>query len=228
MYFQLSQSSLPFIPVAFAACQESGRELCRQRLKHIRLPTLCLCLIVSLLAGPFKPADAGFRTQLQLPEALSQDTDLLERYWVWLLRQTNAPSDLPFPDITIEEMQSNIRMQLLRPGFQNRSEQWRIAISPQTIKRAEQGERLIVLSEVGHELVHHLLLLQEHQWSYSRSFYNPPKHRHCDQEFQYLVAGVAQVIWSAYHSSDLVRAVEQMNQKACWEGGHVLADSTSK
>lgn len=183
--------------------------------KKVHLLTLSVLLTIFLQPGLLKHAHAGFSAELTLPDIVSQDTDLLERYWAWLLRQTNAPYDTPFPEFSVEPMQRNIRMQLLHPTLQDKTQSWRVAISPHSIRRAERGENLLVLSEIGHELVHHILLLKEHNWQYTRTFYRPPEHSHCDKEFQYLVHGVGQIIWSAYHSADLLRAVDQMNRKAC-------------
>lgn len=189
--------------------------------KHIFL----ICIAIFIFCNIGEKAHAGFRTSLDLPAVLKKDTDLLERYWEWLLRQTDAPEDVPFPDIRVEPMTRNIRMQLFHPTRLDRLESWRIAISPHSIKRAEQGQQLVVLSEIGHELVHHILLLKENEWQFGKTFYNQPQHHHCDQEFQYLVTGVGQIIWNAYHSADLVRSVDQMNRRACWENGDSLAES---
>jgi len=189
---------------------------------------LAILVVVASLTGFPNPAYAGFRTNIELPSPISQDTDLLERYWKWLIRQTQAPADLPLPEISVEEMPRNIRMQLLHPTRRDRLQSWRIAISPHSLQRAREGEELVVLSEVGHELVHHILLLKEHEWQFGRNYFNQPEHHHCDTEFQYLVTGVGHIIWSAYHSANLVRSVDQMNRRACWENGEVLAESSSE
>lgn len=159
----------------------------------------------------------------EIPAALATDNDLIERYWEWLKKETDAPADLPWPTIVVTSLPSNLRMYLNYPTRSRPKTQYGIRFSDRAIARALNGQRLLVLSELAHELVHHVLLLQEHNWVFTRNIYNNATHGHCDPEFQRLANYISEVIWQAYHSNNLVREVEQMTRKACWESGHVLS-----
>ena len=158
-----------------------------------------------------------------IPDVLLKDKDLLDRYWSWLKIQTGAPDDLPWPTIVVRKLPSNIRMVLNYPTRSKPETPYEVRISEFAISRAANGQRLLVLSELGHELVHHVLLQKEHDWTFNRHVYNNATHGHCDTEFQTLAKHVSSVIWDAYHSNNLIRDVEQMTRKSCWESGQILS-----
>lgn len=183
----------------------------------IRKLTITLLLLQSAMTAH------AFSSSFNLPKSLSVDTDLIEIYWQWLKVETTAPADTPIPDIVIEDLPSNAKMALFYPTQFKPDEALRITISERAIERAKAGDRLLVLSELAHELVHYILLMQEHKWAFSRYRFDIARHGHCDPEFQRLSKEIGQVIWQAYHSDALLRDVAQMVQKACWENGHVLS-----
>ena len=179
----------------------------------------CL-LVLCLLSGTCIAATRD----LQVLAELQQDSDLLDHFWVWLKQETGAPDYLPAPDISIEPLPNNNKMALLYPTVFDADVALRVVISPNTLQRAVGDGRLLVLSELAHELVHYVLLLQEHDWQYALFRFNKAQHGHCDAEFQRLNRHIAEIIWQSYHSNVTVRAVDQLIQKACWESGHQLAD----
>jgi hypothetical protein len=98
----------------------------------------------------------------------------------------------------------------------------KIVIAPHTIARAKGDQRLEVLSELAHEFVHYVLILQENGWNHDRPKMINNRSHHCDPEFMRLTRHVGEVIWQAYHSSNLVRSVDQMVQLSCWRDGYNL------
>lgn len=165
---------------------------------------------------------------LKIPEAVAQDTDLLIQFWSWMSVETGAPDYLPAPDVVVEELPNNIRMGLFYPTRFERDRQLRVVISKRAINRAVGDERLIVISEIAHELVHYFLLMKEHDWAYERIRFEPARHGHCDEEFQRLTRHIGLIIWSAYHSNNVLRAVDQMVRRSCWEEGDQLSDQRGK
>ena len=96
----------------------------------------------------------------------------------------------------------------------------RIIASVRSIERAAAGEELIVIGELGHELVHFVLLLKENDWDPSRRPMENRIHHHCDPTFMRLARHVGTIIWDSYHSNDAVRSIDHMVRLSCWRDGH--------
>lgn len=163
---------------------------------------------------------------LDVPPPLDVNAALIERYWDWLKLETGAPFWLAPPPIEVAPLPRAVRMAFVFPVESRSWEIPRIMISPRAIDRAQSGERLVVIAELAHELVHFVLLMRENGWDIDRSVYANEIHHHCDAEFQRLTRQVAEFLWQAYHSRDTTRAVEQMVRLACWRDGHVLSERT--
>lgn len=185
------------------------------------------CVLIMVLSITTQTAYA-FSRVLKVPDAVAEDGDLLIQYWSWLSVETGAPDYLPAPDVVVEKLPNNIRMGLFHPTRFEPDNQLRIVISPRAIDRADGDERLIVVSEIAHELVHYFLLMKEHEWAYERIRFEPARHGHCDAEFQRLTRHIGQIIWNAYHSNTVLRAVEQMVHRSCWEEGDQLSRQRGK
>ena len=180
-----------------------------------------LFLIFALAWQP-KTADAGAGS-VSLPQPLAYDSDLFDRYWQWAKTELQAPQDLPAPLITVEPLPQAVKMAFYFPTAAYPQERLRIVMSPRALDRAATGERLRVLGELAHEVAHYLLLLSENDWQHrSRAFRNDI-HHHCDPTFQRLIRHVGTILWSAYHSNSVVRAIDHMVQRSCWEDGHRIA-----
>ncbi len=95
-----------------------------------------------------------------------------------------------------------------------------IVMSPHALDRAASGQRLRVLGERAHEVVHYLLLLAENDWNHSARVPIDDAHHHCDPTFQCLTRHMGRILWDAYHSNSVVRAIDHMVQLSCWEDGH--------
>lgn len=186
----------------------------------LNLLRLIICSLIIITPAAY----SQLTSTPEIPESLLTDKDLIDRYWAWLKTETNAPDDLPWPSIVVEKLPSNLRMFLNYPTVLRPGTRYEIRISERAITRARNGQRLLVVSELAHELTHHVLLQKENGWVFSRNIYNIATHNHCDAEFQRLANHISKVIWHAYHSNNLIRAVEQMTRKACWESGHMLSE----
>lgn len=168
-------------------------------------------------------ADVPSATEPILPPPLDINTALVLRYWDWLKTETGAPADLPLPRILVEPLPPNVRMAFSFPTAEAPWREMRVIVSPLTIDRATHGQRLEVLGELAHELVHYILVLEENGFELGRDVYLNEIHHHCDPRFQSLTRYVGDVIWQAYHSNDAVRAIDGMVLRACWRDGHRLS-----
>lgn len=186
---------------------------------------IALALSSFAAAASFEGISAAERARPLLPEPLDRNQEVFDRYWSWLLVETGAPADLPWPAMTVETLPTLVRMAFFFPTPSDPDRAMRIVLSPRSIARARGGEQLVVLGEVAHEIVHYVLLMQENDWAFDRPFFENAVHHHCDAEFQRLVAHVGSVLWSAYHSRDTIRAIDHMVQFACWRDGHRLGQS---
>lgn len=163
-----------------------------------------LAVIVGLIAWHSSVVGAA-ESELRLPEPLSQDAELVDRYWQWLKTDLQAPLDLPPPHIDVEPLPTNAEMALYFPSAEEPQRELRIVISPRMIQMAQAGERLEVLRALAHEIVHYVMLMAENDWDYERRAFENSIHHHCDPTFQRLTRHVASVI-----------------QLSCWEEGHQL------
>lgn len=182
-------------------------------------------IIVLVSAGQTAQA---FSKVLKIPETVAQDTDLLIQFWSWLSNETGAPDYLPAPDIVVENLPNNVSMGLFYPTRFDPDKQLRIVVSKRAIDNAIGDDRLVLIGGIAHELVHYFLLMKEHDWNYERIRFEPARHGHCDVEFQRLTRHIGQIIWNAYHSNAVLRTVEQMVRRSCWEEGDQLSRQRGK
>lgn len=183
-----------------------------------------LLLLVIACVGLWSPKTvAAFDRGVSLPQVLEYDADLFDRYWRWVTAELGAPANLPAPRITVEPLPRGAKMALFFPTAGNPQRALRIAMSPRSLDRAANGERLRVIGELAHEVVHYLLLLSENGWVYSGRALRNDVHHHCDRTFQRLTRQVGAFLWDAYHSDSVVRAIDQMVRLSCWKDGQRLA-----
>lgn len=157
-----------------------------------------------------------------LPAPLDRDAALVERYWTWLKAEVGAPTDLPWPMIEVAPLPSTVRMAFVFPTEEVPWHRTRIVISPRSVDRATGPDRLMVLGELAHEMVHYVLLLAENRWDVGAEVLHNDVHHHCDREFMRLTRRIADFIWETYHSADTVRAIDYMVHQACWRDGHFI------
>jgi len=181
------------------------------------------CLLLVCMAIAIPGTCNAKNSYPSLPGPLARDSDLLHRYWSWILTETGAPRGLPAPRITVEPLPRSVKMGLFFPTTARPDQSLRVVVAPRTLDRAAAGQRLEVLGELAHELVHYVLLLSENHWDETRDSFSNDVHHHCDPTFQRLTRHIATILWNAYHSSNAVRAIDHMVRKACWEDGHRLA-----
>ena len=77
-----------------------------------------------------------------------------------------------------------------------------------------------MLGELAHEVVHDLLLLEEDNWDHSARVLKNDVHHNCDPTFQRLTRHIGNILWDAYYSSSVARAIDHMVQLSCCEDGH--------
>lgn len=179
------------------------------------------CLVAALTLALATPSSAN--RVVQVPTPLDAEAFLIERYWQWLKAETGAPADLPWPEITVEPLPPTVRMAFVFPTPEARSQAKRVVLSPRAIDRAAGADRLVVVGELAHELVHYVLVMKENRWRYRAPTFLNRRHHHCDTEFQRLTRGIGTLFWEVYHSMDAVRSVEHMVRQACMRDGHKLA-----
>lgn len=182
-----------------------------------RLGSLLLVLAATLaIAAPLRAAPADF------PAPFDAEDDLLGRYWTWLKLKLGAPEDFPLPPITVEPLPVNVRMAFVFPTEGAPWQELRIALSPRAVDRFAGDERLVVVGELAHELVHYAMVLQENRWNLRAPVMVNHVPHHCDPGYMDLTRRMGGFIWDVYHSPDAVRGVEMMVRRACWREGNGL------
>lgn len=166
------------------------------------------------------PNAARAMTEVLLPPPFDEENMIIERYWSWLKSEVGAPPNLPWPRIEIEPLPRAVRMAFVFPTQEAPWRETRIVISPRSIDRASGPERLSVVGEFAHELVHYVLVLAENRWDFEAETLRNDVHHHCDDEFMRLTRQIADFIWDTYHSNDAVRSIDHMVRLACWRDGH--------
>lgn len=182
------------------------------------------CVLVPFLWLAFIAPNAAQTTSaIILPPPLKEESYIIERYWSWLKTEVDAPADFPWPRVDIEPLPRAVKMAFVFPTEEAPWHQTRIVISPRTADRASGPERLSVVGEFAHEMVHYVLVLAENDWNLDADTLRNEVHHHCDQEFMRLTTKIADFIWEVYHSNDAVRSVHHMVHLACWRDGHALS-----
>lgn len=161
-------------------------------------------------------------SSIELPSPFDQERDLIDRYWSWLTTEVNAPPHLPWPRIVVEPLPTTVRMAFVFPSEEAPWRKMRVVLSPRSVDRAAGPDRLIVVGELAHELVHYVLVLAENEWDVDAEIFRNDVHHHCDLEFMRLTRQIADFIWNIYHSNDAVRSVNHMVDLACWRDGHEI------
>lgn len=187
-------------------------------------PVLALGLALSQLA----PRPGAAATDVSLPQPLDEESVLVERYWIWLKAQVGAPADLPWPHIEIEPLPRTVRMAFVFPSEAAPWIQTRVILSPGAIDRAAGPQRLEVIGELAHEIVHYVLVMEENDWVIDAATYKNDVHQHCDPEFMRLNRQISKFIWDTYHSNDAIRSIDHMVQLACWRDGHNLGAAAKR
>lgn len=180
-------------------------------------PTLAAAAEGSLqLAPPSAIATAAPAPAAQsLPPPFDRHGELVGRYLDWLAAETGAPADPPWPPVTVEHLPPTVRMGFFFPSAEAPWQEMRIAVSPRSIDRAAGEDGLAVLGELAHEYAHYAQLMQENGWQTELPVFAGGAEHHCDPEFVRLTSGMAEMIWNSYHSSDAVRSIAFMNDRAC-------------
>lgn len=142
------------------------------------------------------------------------DLEMVERIWQYIKTATNAPKNLPPPKIIMDwEVPPLARMGYQFPTETTPDDLSQISIAPRTV---DMWPKDIVSWGIGHEMAHYVFLMRENGWETERKwFYNFRKH-HCDLEFQQITKGIADLIWSVYHSTaDKTKMYDEV-QKSCF------------
>ena len=189
---------------------------------HFHFAILPLLLLVFT-----SPMTARATSALDLPPPLDQEAHLIERYWTWLKEEAGAPANFPWPSIHIEPLPRTVSMAFVFPTHEAPWHEARIVMSPRSIDRANGPDRLTVVGELAHEMVHYILVLAENGWNLDAGVLKNEVHHHCDDEFMRLTRQVGDFIWKVYHSNDAVRSIDQMVRLACWRDGHMIGRMSS-
>lgn len=142
------------------------------------------------------------------------DMDMVEQIWQYIKINTGAPVDFPAPRIVMDwEVPPLARMGYQFPTADMINTENQISIAPRTV---DMWPRDIVTWGIGHEMTHYAFLMRENGWDLNRQyFFNYRKH-HCDPEFQEITRGIADLIWSTYHSTaDQTKMYDEV-QKSCF------------
>ncbi len=177
-------------------------------------------MILSVLFLPLCLQPASAASAVDLPRPLDAEAALVERYWGWLKAEVGAPEDLPWPVIDVAPLPRTVRMAFQYPTSRAPWHDLRIIMSPRSVDRAAGSDRLVVVGELAHELVHYVLILSENGWDLSLPHYSDEAHDHCSAEFMRLNRQVGRFIWDVYHSNDTVRSIDHMVHLACWRDAH--------
>jgi hypothetical protein len=126
------------------------------------------------------------------------DIEIVNRIWIYVKQELSAPDTLPTPSIVIDwEVPLIARM-----GYQFPTEDFpenvsQISIAPRTV---DMWPRDMISWGIGHEMTHYVFLMKENHWQTDRkTFVNKIKH-HCNKEFIKITKGIADLIYSVYHS----------------------------
>lgn len=126
------------------------------------------------------------------------DIGMVTRIWNYVKKETSAPDNLPTPSIVMDwEVPPIAKM-----GFQFPTEEYpknvsQISIAPRTVDMWPQD---MISWGIGHEITHYVFLMRENDWNTEKKiFVNKLKH-HCNKEFIKITKGIADLIYSTYHS----------------------------
>jgi hypothetical protein len=84
-------------------------------------------------------------------------------------------------------------------------------VSPWSIDRAAVPDRLVVVGELAHGVVHYGLVLRENGWDFSAEILDQAEHHHCQPEFMRLTQQVGNF--------------RRADGLACWLDGHKIGRS---
>ena len=126
------------------------------------------------------------------------DIEMVNHIYSYIKQELKAPESLIEPTIVMDwEVPILAKM-----GYQFPTEDFpknisQISIAPRTV---DMWPRDMISWGIGHEMTHYVFLMKENNWETDRKiFVNKIKH-HCNKEFIRITKGIADLIYSTYHS----------------------------
>lgn len=130
-------------------------------------------------------------------EEFKLDHYTIEREWIYIKEQTNAPPDLPMPPIIVDStLPQAARMMFQFPTQNDSNVVMQIMINPNTTK--DYNIEMIDWG-IGHELTHYAFILKENNWELNKPSYVYTQKHHCNKEFMRITRNLADVIYNIYH-----------------------------
>lgn len=165
---------------------------------------LFMLLMAPAFAAPLKPIE-------NTPPPI--DLEIMNRVWQYVKAQTGAPDDVVNPRILLDwEVPIIARMgtQYPTPEFPDNALQ--ISVAPRTIDMLPPE---MIQFGLGHEEVHYLFILKENDWDAGRRTFIVKRRHHCDPEFKAITRGIADLLWSVWHSDKLRAQMYDEVVKSC-------------
>jgi hypothetical protein len=139
-------------------------------------------------------------SQIQDFHSHNPNTDLavINKVWQYVKREAGADPNLPAPKIWVSGSTSKkYEMATSYPTAKIPNGALGIFIQPDVDRKMS---RQLYTWELGHEMMHYILILKENGWNTKKAVYQDKAKHHCDPEFQRITLGVADVIAEAYRS----------------------------
>lgn len=139
----------------------------------------------------------------------------LNMIWEYVKQETGADPDFPAPNMFAYDkpLPGNSLMAFSYPT-KDISGSLGVFIPTTTINTMAKDEPQRFLWSVGHEFTHYAMFLRKNNWQFKAQF---PKnrHQHCDQEFQRITFGIADLLYEKYRSESARQVMYSEVRRAC-------------
>jgi hypothetical protein len=157
-----------------------------------------------------------FQNENYQPVNLKIDNDALNQIWEYVKQETGADSDFPAPKMFVynNDLPRKAIMAFSYPtaGLDGTLG---VFVPTSTIRTMGRDEPQRFLWSIGHEFTHYTMFLRKNNWNTNKRQYPENRDQHCDQEFQRITRGIADLLYQKYQSESAKRVMYNEVDRAC-------------
>ena len=141
------------------------------------------------------------------------DLEVTTRVWEYVKKATGAPKDLAPPLMVLDwEVPIIAKMGTQAPTPEYPEYRLQISIAPRTV---DMWPPEMIQWGIGHEMTHYALILKENNWDATKKVFIIKRKHHCDPEFMAITRGVADYLWTIWHSDTIKAKMYDEVIKSC-------------
>lgn len=149
------------------------------------------------------------------PVNIKLDNEALEQIWEYVKQETGADPDFPAPKMYAYDgvLPRGSLMAFSYPTA-GKDGTLGVFVPYSTVRTMGRDEPQRFLWSIGHEFTHYTMFLRKNNWQFKKQF---PLNtdQHCDQEFQRITRGIADLLYQKYRSDSARQVMYNEVDRAC-------------